>query len=75
MIHKEIEFDGWNSLVVNKMYETNEHCSCTLLLLNEETQEEIKREEEFVFSLPNPYFELTEEEMEYLRPKIIQPNE
>lgn len=74
MIEKTIDFNGYNKVVVKSIYDNGEYLTdlFQIELQEEETIEiEVRKDENISFAARNPYFSLTQEEIETLRPKII----
>lgn len=77
MIEKTIDFNGYNKVVVKSIYDNGEFLTdlFQIELQEEETIEiEVRKDENISFAADNPYFSLTDEEIEILRP-IIENNE
>lgn len=74
MIEKTIDFNGYNKVVVKSIYENGEFLTDLFqieLQENETVEIEVRKDENISFAASNPYFSLTQEEIETLRPKII----
>lgn len=83
MIEKIIDFGGYNKVVVKSIYENGEYLTDLFQIELQENMNnpdtepievEVRKDENISFAASNPYFSLTQEEIETLRP-IIENNE